>query len=248
MIREPCAGVLLTVSTPVAAVDSTLRSAKGKQGRAIHFCNAHTLSIAHADDAYRELLTRAGACYPDGQSVVWVRKVLNRNSRMHKVSGPDFFEAVLGASSAGGPLHYLLGGDEPTLEGLRRQLAARFPEAQVVGWESPPFRKLTDDEVRAQDDRIRDSRAEIVWVGLGTPKQDYEVRRLADALPVTAVAVGAAFDFTAGTKPRAPRWMRSAGLEWLHRLASEPRRLWRRYLIGNVVFVWAAWRRRDFTS
>ena len=248
MTREPCAGVLLTVSTPGAAVESTLRCAEAKRGRAIHFCNAYTLSIAHADDAYRELLTRAGACYPDGQSVVWVRKVLDRNSRMHKVSGPDFFEAVLGASSAGGLRHYLLGGDEQTLVGLRRQLSARFPEAQVVGWESPPFRQLTEDEIRAQDDRIRDSRAEIVWVGLGTPKQDYEVKRLADALPVTAVAVGAAFDFTAGTKTRAPRWMRSAGLEWLHRFASEPRRLWRRYLIGNAVFVWAAWRRRNFAG
>jgi N-acetylglucosaminyldiphosphoundecaprenol N-acetyl-beta-D-mannosaminyltransferase len=114
----------------------------------------------------------------------------------------------------------------------------------LAGAESPPFRDLTDDEKREQDERIRASGADIVWVGLGTPKQDFEVERLVETMPVLAAAVGAAFDFTAGTVKPAPEWMQRNGLEWAHRFASEPRRLWRRYLIGNVEFVRAAGRRR----
>lgn len=113
----------------------------------------------------------------------------------------------------------------------------------LAGAESPPFRDLTDDERREQDDRIQASRADIVWVGLGTPKQDFEAERLAEALPLLAAAVGAAFDFTAGTVKPAPAWMQRSGLEWAHRLASEPRQLWRRYLIGNARFVSIALRR-----
>lgn len=242
--REPCAGVLLAAVAPQDAVRFVTGSLDGGHGQAIHFCNAYTLSLAHTNDEYRATLRRATVCFPDGQSVVWARHLLSRRSAMKKVTGPDFFDAVFAASTADGPRHFLLGGTEETLARLHSELSTRFPEAQIVGKESPPFRELTEQEVRAQDHRIAGSGADIVWVGLGTPKQDYEVRRLADSLPVTAIAVGAAFDFAAGTKKRAPRWMRGSGLEWVHRLASEPRRLWRRYLVGNAVFVGAAWRRR----
>jgi N-acetylglucosaminyldiphosphoundecaprenol N-acetyl-beta-D-mannosaminyltransferase len=242
--RESCVGVPLAVTSPAEAVFSILSASGDNGGRAIHFCNAYTLSLAHSDQDYREMLCTAAICFADGQSVVWARHLFSRGSSLKKVSGPDLFEAVFAASTQRGPRHYLLGGDEPTLDRLQRRLRSRFPEAQIVGRESPPFRPLTDREIRAQDARIAESTAEIVWVGLGTPKQDYEVRRLANSLPVTAIAVGAAFDFTAGTKKRAPAWMRSVGLEWVHRLASEPRRLWKRYLVGNAVFLWAAWKWR----
>lgn len=244
LLREPCAGVLLAAVTPQEAVGFVTASFGSATGRAIHFCNAFTLSLAHGDAEYRETLRRATVCFPDGQSVVWARHLLSRRSAMKKVSGPDFFDAVFSASTAEGPRHYLLGGSEETLARLHFELSARYPEAQIVGRESPPFRELTEQELHAQDHRIADSGADIVWVGLGTPKQDYEVCRLADSIPVTAIAVGAAFDFVAGTKRRAPHWMRGSGLEWVHRLVSEPRRLWRRYLVGNAVFVGAAWKRR----
>ena len=246
--REPCAGVPLVAVEPAEAVRLLVLGQKPSAGRAVHFCNAYTLSLAHGDDEYRRLLRRGDLCFPDGQSVVWVRRLLARGSRLRRVAGPDLFEAVFAASTTQAPRHYLLGGDESTLARLRVELSRRFPDAQIVGAESPPFRRLSPRELRAQDERITEACANIVWVGLGTPKQDYEVRRLADQLPVTAVAIGAAFDFVAGTKRRAPAWMRSLGLEWVHRLASEPRRLWRRYLIGNAVFLWAAWRRRDDAS
>ena len=118
----------------------------------------------------------------------------------------------------------------------------------MVAAESPPFRPLTAAEVAAQDQRIRQSGAELVWVGLGTPKQDHEVARLAAELPVVALAVGAAFDFLAGTKPQAPLWMQRSGTEWAFRLASEPKRLTRRYLWGNPRFLQAALRDRPRRS
>jgi N-acetylglucosaminyldiphosphoundecaprenol N-acetyl-beta-D-mannosaminyltransferase len=136
--------------------------------------------------------------------------------------------------------HYLLGGSEETLAALKRVIARRFPTARIVGAESPAFRALSDAEVAAQDSRIRQSGAQVVWVGLGTPKQDWEVARLSEELPVVALAVGAAFDFLAGTKSQAPMLMQSTGTEWLYRLASEPRRLAKRYLWGNPRFLRAA--------
>ena len=127
---------------------------------------------------------------------------------------------------------------------LETAVRRHYRRAAVVGTDSPPFRSLSDEERAHQADRIRASGAQIVWVGLGTPKQDFEVARLARELPLVFVAVGAAFDFVAGTKRQAPQWMQRNGLEWTFRLASEPGRLWRRYLFGNARFVYAASRRR----
>jgi N-acetylglucosaminyldiphosphoundecaprenol N-acetyl-beta-D-mannosaminyltransferase len=149
-------------------------------------------------------------------------------------------EAALDASGPDGPRHYLLGGSPATLAVLESQIAERWPGAVVVGAESPPFRALSVAEVAEQDARIRDSGATIVWVGLGTPKQDWEVARLAASVPVVAMAVGAAFDFIAGVKPQAPIWMQKSGTEWAFRFASEPKRLAKRYLWGNPRFLVAA--------
>ena len=240
-----CAGVSLLATDLSGAVDVLFQAAEAARGTAMHFCNAYTLSLADRDTEYRELLCGSDLRLPDGQAVVWASRLTNRREgQLTKVSGPDFFEAAFAASDSQGPRHFLLGGSPETLAALKRGLESRHPEAQIVGTDSPPFRPLTHDELAAQDQRIKESRADIVWVGLGTPKQDVEAVRLARAVDVTAVAVGAAFDFSAGTKKRAPAWVSRAGLEWLHRLASEPRRLWRRYLVGNAVFIAAVWRRR----
>lgn len=157
-------------------------------------------------------------------------------------SGPD--TPGQGRPISESPRHYFLGATPETLNALVARVQERWPAAQIAGSESPPFRQATAREIGERDERIRTSGATLVWVGLGTPKQDLEVRRLADALPVTALAVGAAFDFLAGTKAQAPVWMQRAGLEWAFRLATEPRRLARRYLWGNPRFVIAAIRRR----
>lgn len=234
------------------AVDAVLATAMamldgepdtGRPGVAVHFANAYTIALADTDAAYAAVLADPqSAVFTDGVPVAWVGKRLHGSvgEAWDRVYGPDVFEAVLNRSGPDGPAHYLLGGSPLVLAALEAQVAGRWPHARIVGAESPPFRRLTPVELTAQDDRIRDSGATLVWVGLGTPKQDWEVARLAAALPVVAMAVGAAFDFIAGAKPQAPLWMQRSGTEWAFRLASEPRRLAKRYLWGNPRFLLAA--------
>lgn len=225
------------------AVDEVIRRARVGESTSVHFANAYTIALADTDCDYGALFSAPQALnLTDGMPVAWVgRRAYARSAaQWPRVYGPDVMEAVLSRDT--GLAHYLLGGSEQTLDALRGVIARRFPEARIVGTESPPFRPLSPDEIQAQDQRISESGAQIVWVGLGTPKQDWEVSRLAAQLPVVAMAVGAAFDFIAGTKSQAPLVMQRTGTEWLYRLASEPRRLTRRYLWGNPRFVRAALR------
>lgn len=229
------------------AVRGVLESAAtvgfGDCGLAAHFANAYTVALADSDPDYGRLLARPDSvAFTDGVPVAWIgrRGYPAAAGSWDRVYGPDVMEAVLDASSPEGPRHYLLGGSPGTLAVLQSQIAARWPSAVVVGAESPPFRPLSAGELAGQDARIRDSGATIVWVGLGTPKQDWEVARLTASVPVVAMAVGAAFDFIAGVKTQAPVWMQKSGTEWAFRFASEPRRLAKRYLWGNPRFLVAA--------
>ena len=210
----------------------------GHPGLAVHFCNAYNVALARSDTSYANLLANADVVFSDGVPITWVgRRAYPEDAQAwERVYGPDVMRGVLDSSTDEGPRHYLLGGSPETLDALEQRIAAEHPQAQIVGAESPPFRTASYDELRERDRRIADSGATIVWVGLGTPKQDAEVQRLAASLPVVAMAVGAAFDFIAGTKAQAPVWMQRSGTEWAFRLASEPRRLGRRYFWGNSVF------------
>ena len=227
-------------------------SAAGDRNRGIpvHFANAYTVALADADPGYAALFSAADAAvFTDGMPVAWAgrRFYPDLAQEWQRVYGPDVMTGVFEASNQagpGGPRHYLLGGSEEVLGQLRAAIGRRWPQAVIAGAESPPYRPLSPDERAAQDQRIRESGAQVVWVGLGTPKQDWEVARLAAELPVVAMAVGAAFDFLAGVKPQAPVWMQRSGLEWAYRLGTEPRRLARRYLWGNPRFVVSAWRSR----
>jgi N-acetylglucosaminyldiphosphoundecaprenol N-acetyl-beta-D-mannosaminyltransferase len=153
------------------------------------------------------------------------------------VYGPDLLLDVVALGRSVELRHFLLGSTPEILETLETELRRRFPGANIVGISSPPFRDLTEQEWHDQVELITASGAQVVWLGLGTPKQDWEAARLAGAVPVVFCAVGAAFDFVAGTKRQAPAWMQQRGLEWIYRLATEPRRLWKRYLFGNARFV-----------
>ncbi len=242
-----CAGVPISSCEPTRAADLLIELARTtERGIDVHLCNAYTLALADSDESYRAMLARASINFPDGTPVVWANRLRHRGSGIptRPVRGPGLFLEVFGRGSPLGIKHYLLGGTPEVLKALEHNLRERFPDARIVGAESPPFRPLTEDEREAQDERIRASGAEIVWVGLGTPKQDWECARLRDRLPSVFVAVGAAFDFAAGTKSTAPQWMQNNGLEWVHRLASEPRRLSKRYLFGNARFLVAALRNR----
>ena len=211
----------------------------------MHLCNAYTLALADKDPGFKALLRQASINFPDGKSVVWANKLLHRGQQIpnDRVYGPDLFLDVFELGEAVGLRHYVLGSTPDVLAKTCTELRRRFPEADIVGEESPPFRDLTDAETREQRLRIVHSRAQIVWVGLGTPKQDWESAHMADHIPVVFAAVGAAFDFVAGNVRQAPLWMQRRGFEWLYRFAIEPRRLWRRYLFGNARFIRAAMRR-----
>ena len=209
-----------------------------RRGRAIYFCNAFNVALASRDRGYADLLRGGDYVFSDGVPITWVGRRAHPElaPSWERVYGPDVMRGVLAQSAGGRGAHYLLGGSPETLVALQEQIARTYPHAQIAGADSPPFRQATAAELAERDERIRASGATHVWVGLGTPRQDIEVHRLADSLPVTALAVGAAFDFIAGTKPQAPEWMQRHGLEWAFRLGSEPRRLGRRYVWGNSVF------------
>jgi N-acetylglucosaminyldiphosphoundecaprenol N-acetyl-beta-D-mannosaminyltransferase len=227
-------------SSPQLACEQIIRLAAGGVGRHVHLANAYTVAIADRSVTYRDVLAAPALNLPDGKPIVWVSRLRGQAPRLVQVRGPQLFLDVFDQGRSTAIRHYLLGSTPQVLKLLEQELTTRFPGVAIVGLESPPFRPLSEAELADQDRRIRDSGAQIVWVGLGTPKQDIEARRLAGELPVVAVAIGAAFEFTAGSMEEAPVWMRKAGLEWLHRLIREPRRLWKRYLFGNARFVKAA--------
>jgi N-acetylglucosaminyldiphosphoundecaprenol N-acetyl-beta-D-mannosaminyltransferase len=210
----------------------------GAPAQAHRLVNSYTFALVDADLAYKALLAQSGVNLPDGKPLVTALNRLDRSGQpFGQVRGPSFFVNCLDRGRAQGVRHFFLGGSPELLESLNGAVDRRFPGAQIVGMISPPFRPLMDIERADQDSGIKASGAHVVWVGLGTPKQDFEAQRICDSLGITTAAVGAAFDFVAGTKPEAPAWMRRMSLEWVFRLMSEPRRLWRRYLFGNTRFL-----------
>lgn len=238
MDKGKFAGVPFCVATPGTAARFIVDTAnESSLGADIHFLNAYSIALAEYDPAYRRCLTNAAYNFPDGKPISLLNRL--RSGRMTQVRGPGLFESVMDLGRTKDLRHYLLGSTPATLAKLQESLECRYPGVRIVGSFSPPFGEMTSEQRSQQDEEIRISRAQLVWVGLGTPKQDFEVARLAEA-GFKAVAVGAAFDFSAGTKREAPRWVSKLGLEWLFRFATEPRRLWRRYLVGNLVFLRAA--------
>jgi N-acetylglucosaminyldiphosphoundecaprenol N-acetyl-beta-D-mannosaminyltransferase len=173
---------------------------------------------------------------PDGMPLVWLGRRVGHP--VERTCGPDLMEKVLADTARTGLRHYLYGGKPGVAERLKARVEARFPGISIVGVETPPFEPLTADEFLAVAGRIRGTRADVVWIGISTPKQEFLMRDLARLVPATLIGVGAAFDFHSGAIRRAPRWMQKSGLEWLHRLISEPKRLWRRYLVLAPRFVW----------
>jgi N-acetylglucosaminyldiphosphoundecaprenol N-acetyl-beta-D-mannosaminyltransferase len=204
------------------------------QSHVVHFCAAHPTVVARRDPAYRNVLN-GGLNVPDGMGVALALRLLGYPAQ--RLPGSDAFALLCERGVRRGLRHYLFGGASEVVDRLRWSLGIRYPGIRVVGAESPPFRPLSERELSEASARIRHAATDLVWVGLGAPKQDWVAERLRErgSAPVI-LCVGAAFDFLSGAKRRAPEWMQESGFEWLHRLACEPRRLWRRYLVGNAVF------------
>jgi N-acetylglucosaminyldiphosphoundecaprenol N-acetyl-beta-D-mannosaminyltransferase len=198
----------------------------------------HGVMESQRDETLRQIHNAAGLVTPDGMPLVWLSRLYGwRNTR--RVYGPDLMLDVCERSLATGYRHFFYGGNEGVPERLADRLQRRFPGLIVAGTYSPPFRAVTVDEDEAIVSRINDSKPDIVWVGLSTPKQEHWMAQHVDRITASVlIGVGAAFDFHAGLKRQAPRWMQQSGLEWLFRLGTEPRRLWRRYLVNNPLFVW----------
>lgn len=241
--RQPIGPLWLAVASLDVAADWVIAAATRSTRVQIHLANAHTISLADREPSYLATVAPAVA-FVDGRPIAWASALLRQQPRLHQVRGPSLMAEVCDRGRTVGLRHYLLGSRPEVLARLRAKLESRYPGIEIVGVLSPPFRDATAEELAHRDREIAASGAQIVWVGLGTPKQDVEANRLVNSLPVTAIAIGAAFDFLAGEAKQAPGWMSRSGLEWLYRLSQEPRRLWRRYLFGNPQFVVTVLRRR----
>lgn len=213
----------------------TLR--EGRRGY-VTVTGVHGISEAQSDPALRDIFNRALLVTPDGMPMVWMGKLQGHDS-IRRVYGPDLMLNLCEHSRAEGPSHFFYGGVPGIADELARQLTARFPRLRVVGTYTPPFRRLNDSEVRDLQERVRASRPDFFWVGLSTPKQERFMAQYMSILPEAKIfiGVGAAFDLLTGRVRQAPRWMQRSGLEWLFRLWQEPRRLGRRYLVNNPLFV-----------
>jgi N-acetylglucosaminyldiphosphoundecaprenol N-acetyl-beta-D-mannosaminyltransferase len=189
----------------------------------------HSVMDAYRSPELRRVFNHSGLTAPDGMGIVWLLK-LRGHAGAGRVYGPDLMLAALQHGIPLGHKHFLFGGEPGVVDDLERRLRHRFPEARIVGAVSPPFTGtgVPDDPESLR--LITQARPDIVWVGLGSPKQDHWMADCRGKLQVPVlVGVGAAFDFLSGHKPQAPRWMQRSGLEWLFRLVTEPRRLWPRY-------------------
>lgn len=230
--------------TDYAAATALVRGWARRRDRAyaVAAANTHLVTLARHQRAFRAVMASFDLWLPDGMPLVW-----SMNARLpdeaklrDRVYGPTFMLRCMAATEGQeGESHYLLGGSDELLNALREKLRERFPKLQIAGVYSPPFGEWPQEEDRRIFDAIAQSGARYVWVGLGCPKQEGWISRNLTRLPAAVYfGIGAAFAFHAGWVRQAPAWMQRAGLEWLYRMAAEPRRLLKRYLVYNSLFIW----------
>jgi N-acetylglucosaminyldiphosphoundecaprenol N-acetyl-beta-D-mannosaminyltransferase len=237
-------GVHMVASTRASAVATLASWVDERRREYVTFTGVHGVMESQRDPDLRAIHNRAGFVACDGMPLVWSCHAAGAR-HAERVYGPDMLLALSSVAAARQYRVFLYGGKPGTADLLAARLTQRFPGLAVAGTWSPPFRELSDSEVDAEVAMINAARPDIVWVGLSTPKQErwMAARRPRLDAPLL-LGVGAAFDIHAGLLRQAPRWMQESGLEWLFRLAVEPRRLWRRYLANNPAFVWRVARRR----
>ena len=237
MEKHNVLGVMVTAIEPVEAVAGILEAARERRGLSVTATAVHGLMTGVLDQEHRYRLNHFDMVLPDGQPVRWALNLLHGCGLRERVAGPDLMWRVCEAASQERLPVYFYGSTPQTLRRLTEQLQERLPGLIVAGSSPSMFRRLTPQEVESAAFRIRASGAALVLVGLGCPRQEVWTYENRDLLGMPAIAVGAAFDFHAGTMRRAPLLLGSMGLEWAFRLALEPRRLWRRYLRLNPLFM-----------
>jgi N-acetylglucosaminyldiphosphoundecaprenol N-acetyl-beta-D-mannosaminyltransferase len=230
-------GVDVSTTTFEAARDRVLAAPRNGAKLAVHYVSVNTIVEANRQPELKELLNRGDLVAPDGMPLVWLGRI--RGHQMSRTYGPDSMLAIIDRGRDFGYTHYFYGGAPGVPEQLKARLESLYPGMEVVGMYSPPFRDLTPEEDAEVVRRINEANPDYVWIGLGSPKQDRWVADHRDRLNAAAVlAVGAAFDYNAGLLKPTPPWMARNGLQWLFRLVSEPRRLWKRYTVSNARFIW----------
>jgi N-acetylglucosaminyldiphosphoundecaprenol N-acetyl-beta-D-mannosaminyltransferase len=226
---------VLNLRTAVAALQGAIESrTKGY----VCVTGVHGVIESQSDPVFRGILNRAFLNTPDGMPMVWVGKWSGFHE-MDRVYGPDLLLEVCKASQWTRWKHYFYGGGPGTAEALAATLQAKFPRLKVVGTYTPPFRPLNPAEFADLQAKVAAAEPDIIWVGLSTPKQENFMSSTLSQLDVPImIGIGAAFDLISGKVRQSPRWIQRSGFEWLYRLIQEPRRLWKRYLKNNPLFVW----------
>jgi N-acetylglucosaminyldiphosphoundecaprenol N-acetyl-beta-D-mannosaminyltransferase len=225
-----------TVGDVPSAAEAVVARAASREGGFVCLCNVHLLTLALHDDQLHRALGAAWSRLPDGAPVAWLQRRLGRREAA-RIGGPDLMPAVFDLGRERDLGHFLLGSTPDVLASVAAGLTERFPGARVVGTHSPPFGTNSGQDAEALD-AIAAAEPDLVWCALGAPKQELWMHSHAPHAPgAVFLGVGAAFDFLAETKSRAPEWMRDSGLEWLHRLATEPARLGGRYVRTNTEFI-----------
>ena len=236
--EEPVLGIPLALTDYEETLDWVDAAVMSRQRAYICVAAVHTVMVCREDSELRDAVLNADFTVPDGQPLVWAMNALGHHLPS-RVYGPELMERACERAARTGLRMYLYGGrNQGALVQLALNLRRRYPGLQIVGGYAPPFRELTSEEEHAVVEEINRSGADVVWCGIGVPKQEKWMARMRPRLDAPVlIGVGAAFDFHAGLVPQAPDWMQRFGLEWAFRLAHEPRRLWKRYLRYNPRFV-----------
>lgn len=232
-------GVDLALTDYDATMDWIDDMISARQQGYVAVAATHTVMASAEDPELRAAIDNAALTVPDGQPLVWAMNALGHDLS-HRVYGPELMDQACARAAELGHRIYLYGGrNEGALYQLTLNLRRRHQGLKIVGGHCPPFRPLSDEEQADIVTEINRSKADVVWVGIGVPKQEKWMAQMRPRLEAPVlVGVGAAFDFHAGLVPQAPPWMQQSGLEWVYRLGHEPKRLWRRYLRYNPRFVW----------
>jgi len=233
-------GVRVSAVNMEQALETVFGWVDRRESRYVCVTPAHVIMDCHWNPDLRSLFNDSGLTVPDGMSIVWLLKAKGFRN-VGRVYGADLMLEVCRRSADRKPRHFFYGGETGVAEELAGRLRARFPDLRVAGTCTPPFRPMNELEDLGVVERINASKADIVWVGISSPKQEqWMAGHLGKLTAPVLIGVGAAFDFLSGRKRQAPRWMQRAGMEWLFRLGTEPRRLWRRYaqypLFAALVF------------
>jgi N-acetylglucosaminyldiphosphoundecaprenol N-acetyl-beta-D-mannosaminyltransferase len=217
-------------------VNSVIDLAKSKKSSYICICNVHSIVESYFSTKFRDVINGSCIATPDGMPVAWfIKRVYKSNQK--RVCGPDLMPKILKRAESEGVSVYFYGSSTETLNNLILNTQLKFPDLNIAGYFSPPYAPLDQEQLEQHVNHIKQTKAQIVFVGMGCPKQELLMHKVYRNVPAVFLGVGAAFDFMAGTTSRAPRFMQNYGFEWLFRLFENPRRLFFRYFKTNLVFL-----------